>query len=106
MFLRENPPSVERVLAAARRIHPAHALYVKVEPSADGPAWAFNPFRRWLLLRTDDADQVVDAVACTLLARSAWLGKGMVEAVPARLQDRFAKIRAVLYEALDAGTQP
>ena len=106
MVLREYPPSVERVLAAARRIHPAHGLYVTVAPSGDGPAWAFNPFRRWLLLRTDDVDQLVDAVACTLLARSAWLGKGMVEVVPAPLRERFEQVRAVLCAALNAETQP
>jgi len=93
MTFRAIPPSVERVLAAACRIRPAHGLYVTVAPSADGPAWAFNPFRRWLLLRTDDVDQLINAVACTLLARSAWLAKGMVDAVPAPTGRATAVVR-------------
>ena len=35
MTFRDNPPSVERVLAAARRIDPAHSLYVTFEPESE-----------------------------------------------------------------------
>ena len=106
MTFRDNPPAVERVLAAARRIDPAHSLYVTFAPAAEEPPWEFHPFKRWLALRTDTPDAVVEAVACTLLARSGWLGQGAVTAVPNHLQDRFRSVRNALRGGVDAGALP
>ena len=76
MTFRAIPPAVERVLAAARRVHPTHALYVSIALDTDGPPWTFHPYKRWLVLRTDAPGRLLEAVACSLLARHAWLGKG------------------------------
>ena len=54
MTFRDNPPAIERVLAAARRLYPTHALYLTFEPGSDGPLWEFHPLKRWLVLRTEE----------------------------------------------------
>ena len=89
------PETIEEVLAAARRVHPDHGLFVTFAPMADGPTWEFHPFKRWLVLRTEDRSRVMEAVTCTLLARTAWLGKGAVTSVPQHLLVRYR-------QALDA----
>jgi hypothetical protein len=106
MTFRTIPPSVERALSAARRVHPTHGLYVTFAPEAEGPPWEFHPFKRWLVLRTDTPDALLEAVACTLLARSAWLGQGAVTAVPDHLQERFRSVRDALRGGVEAGSLP
>ena len=100
MTFRAIPPSVERVLSAARRVHPTHALYVSIALDTDAPPWEFHPFKRWLVLRTDAPDALIEAVACTLLARSAWLGKGAVTTVPEHLSARYLSTLGALLAAL------
>jgi hypothetical protein len=99
---REVPRSVEPVLIAARRIYPQHSLFVTFEPDEEGPAWEFHPFKRWLVLRTDDPDALIEAVACSLLARTAWLGKGTVTSVPQPLRELLRQKLNVLRAALQA----
>jgi hypothetical protein len=106
MSSRALPPALGQVLAAARRIHPAHGLFVTVETGSAGRQWEFHPFKRWLVLRSLEEAPVLEAVACALLARGAWLGSGPVTAVPAGLQTRFAPVRAALRAAVAAGNQP
>jgi hypothetical protein len=102
MTFRDNPPAVERVLAAARRLYPTHALYLTFAPRGDGPAWEFHPMKRWLVLRTAEPERILEAVACSLLARHAWLGKGPATSVPAHLHQRFLSALGALRAALDA----
>jgi hypothetical protein len=103
---RENPPAVERVLSAARCVHPAHGLCLTFVPTADGRPCEFHPFKRRLVLRTDAPDAVVEAVACTLLARSAWLGQRPVTAVSQHPQDHFRSLRDALQGGIEAGSSP
>jgi hypothetical protein len=100
MSSRALPPSIEHVLAAARRIHPAHGLFVTIETGSAGPQWEFHPFKRWLILRTRDQGPALEAVACSLLARTAWLGNGAVTSVPERLHERFRQALDALRAAL------
>jgi hypothetical protein len=93
-------PAIENVLAAARRLHPDYGLFVTVE-SVGGPAWEFHPYKRWLVLRTEDQERILEAVACSLLARTASLGKGTVTAVPGHLESRFRPVLGALVGALD-----
>jgi hypothetical protein len=97
---REVPRAVEPVLIAARRIYPQHSLFVTFEPDEEGPAWEFHPFKRWLVLRTDDPDALIEAVACSLLARTAWLGKGAVTTVPEHLNAHYRSALGALLAAL------
>ena len=96
MSSRELPQSVEQVLAAARRIHPAHGLFVTFSPEASGSAWELHPFKRWLVLRTDDFASIREGVACSLLAQTAWLGTGDVTAVPEALLTRLQRLVEML----------
>jgi hypothetical protein len=100
MTFRAIPPAVERVLAAARRVHPTHALYVSIALDTDGPPWTFHPYKRWLVLRTDAPGRLLEAVACSLLARHAWLGKGAVTTVPEHLSARYFSALGALLAAL------
>ena len=93
-------PAIENVLAAARRLHPDYGLFVTVD-SDGGPAWEFHPYKRWLVLRTEDQKFILEAVACSLLARTASLGKGTVTAIPEHLQVRYQQVRGALAAALD-----
>ena len=102
MTFRAIPPSVERVLAAAGRIDPAHSLYVTFAPESEGPPWEFHPFKRWLVLRTEQHGRLLEAVTCSMLARTAWLGKGTVTAVPEHLNARYLSVLGALLAALDA----
>ena len=103
MTFRDNPPAVERVLAAARRIDHAHCLYVTFAPESEGPPWEFHPFKRWLVLTTEQHGRLLEAVTCSMLARTAWLGKGAVTSVPEHLNARclstFGALLAALAEA-------
>jgi len=94
-------PAIENVLAAARYLHPDHGLFVTVEPEDDGPAWEFHPYKRWLVVRTEDQERVLEAVACSLLARTAWLGQGTVTVVPGHLESRFHQALNALVATLD-----
>ena len=100
MTFRDNPPAVERVLAAARRIDPAHSLYVTFAPDSEGPPWEFHPFKRWLVLRTALPGHLLEAVTCTMLARTAWLGKGTVTTVPESLGRQYHQTLGALLAAL------
>jgi hypothetical protein len=102
MFLRDLPPAVERVMAAARRIHPDHGLFVTVAFGEDGPPWEFFPFRRWVVLRSEEPGRILEVVTCSLVARDAWLGKGAVTQIPAHLNDRYLSNLGALLAALDA----
>jgi hypothetical protein len=102
MTFRDNSPAVERVLAAARRIAPAHCPYVTFAPESGGPPWEFHPFKRWLVLRTEQHGRLLEAVTCSMLARTAWLGKGTVTAVPEHLNARYLSVLGALLAALDA----
>ena len=99
MAFRKIPPSVERVLAAARRIDPAHCPYVTFAPESEGPPWEFHPFKRWLVLRTEQDGRLLEAVTCSMLARTAWLGKGTVTAVPEHLNARYLSTLGALLAA-------
>jgi hypothetical protein len=103
MSFREVPPHVESVLTAARRIYPQHSLFVTIAPEQAGPAWEVHPYKRWLVLRTEDPQRILEAVACSLLARTAWLGKGAVTAVPERLHGRHQQALDALVGALESG---
>jgi hypothetical protein len=100
---REIPQSVEPVLAAARRLYPQHSLFLTIAPAEHGPTWEFHPYKRWLVLRTDDPEHILEAVACSLLARTAWLGKGAVTAVPEPLRLRYRQALDALVGALESG---
>jgi len=102
MTFRNNPPSIERVLAAARRLHSSHALYITFAPDSDGPPWEFHPIKRWLVLRTEEPGRILEAVTCSLLARHAWLGKGTATSVPAHLHRRYLRALGALLAALNA----
>jgi len=102
MTFRDNPPAVERVLAAARRIDPAHSLYVTFAPESEGPPWEFHPFKRWLVLTTEQHGRLLEAVTCSMLARTAWLGKGTVSSVPEHLNARYRAVLGALLAALEA----
>ena len=102
MTFRDNPPAVERVLAAARRLSPGHALYVTFEPGSDGPPWEFHAFKRWLVLRTEEPGRLLEAVTCSLLARHAWLGQGTTTTVPVHLNRRYLSALGALLAALNA----
>ena len=101
MTFRDNPPAVERVLTAARRIDPAHGLYVTFAPETEGLPWEFHPFKRWLVLRTKQHGHLLEAVACTMLARTAWLGNDAVTAVPESLEEPYLRALGALVAALD-----
>jgi hypothetical protein len=92
MTFRDLPYSVERALAAARRLHPAHGLFVTAAPGAEGPAWEYHPVRRYLILRTAEPGRVLEGVACSLLARNHYLGRHTVTAVPEHLQLRYSQL--------------
>jgi hypothetical protein len=98
MSFREIPPFVQRVLDAARRTDPRHGLFITYDPDASGPAWEYRPYKRWLILRSDEPAVAVDGVACSLLAKSAWLGRGPTTSIPEALQDRYNLIRQRLEE--------
>jgi hypothetical protein len=100
-FCGDNPPAVERVLSAARRIHPAHGLDVTFAPEREGPPWEFHPIKRWLVLRTEQQGRLLEAVTCTMLARSAWLGQGPVAVVPDSLRPRYLQTLGALLAALE-----
>jgi hypothetical protein len=102
MLLRELPASVERVMAAARRIHPDHGSIVTAAFGEDGPPWEFFAFRRWLVLRTEEPERILVAVAGSVLARDAWLGKGALTQILAHLNDRYLSNLDALLAALDA----
>ena len=104
MSFREVPPHVESVLTAARRIYPQHSLFVTIAPEQAGPAWELHPYKRWLVLRTEDQRAILEAVACSFLARTAWLGKGALTAVPEHLQMRFQQAHDALVGAFDVGS--
>jgi len=74
---------------------------VTFEPEATGSAWELHPFKRWLVLRTDDFASIREGVACSLLAQTAWLGTGDVTGVPEHLLPRFQRVVALLAEALE-----
>ena len=105
MTFRDNPPSVERVLAAARRVDPAHCPYVTFAPEREGPPWEFHPFKRWLVLRTEQDGRLLEAVTCSMLARTAWLGKGTVSSVPEHLNSRCFSASGALLAALEADAE-
>jgi hypothetical protein len=106
MSFRDLPSRVERALAAARRLHPAHGLYVTFAPDSEGPAWEYHPVRRHLVLRTREPGQVLDGVACSLLARHHYLGRHTPTAIPAQLRPRHEQTLRALRAALrgPAGT--
>ena len=103
MSFREVPASVTQALSAARRIDPGHVLFVTYRPGDAGAAWELHPFKRWLVLRTDDQTCISEGIACALLARAAWLGTGAVTAVPEHLVPRFRRVSDALAEALRTG---
>jgi hypothetical protein len=105
MTFRDNPPAVERVLAAARRLYPTHALYLTFSPGSDGPAWEFHPLKRWLVLRTEEPELILEAVSCSLLARHAWLGEGPSTLVPAHLHQRYLSALGALRAALKSAPE-
>ena len=102
MTFRDNPPAVERVLTAARRIDPAHCLYLTFAPESQGPPWEFHPFKRWLVLRTEQHGRLLEAVTCSMLARTAWLGKDTVTAVPEHLNARYLSTLGALLAAFNS----
>lgn len=97
------PEPIEEVLAAARHVYPQHSLFVTIAPEQTGPTWELHPYKRWLVLRTEDPQRILEAVACSLLARTAWLGKGAVTAVPERLHGRHQQALDALVGALESG---
>ena len=103
MSFRKVPPSVAQTLSAARRVDPGHGLFVTYRPGEAGAAWELHPFKRWLILRTGDQTCISEAIACSLLARTAWLGAGAVTAVPEHLTPRFGRVFDALVEALRSG---
>lgn len=100
MSFHDIPPAVEAILAAAGRVGPHCGPYLTYDPGAEGPAWELHPFKRWLVLGTEEPAAVLQAVACSILARSAWLGKGPSTAVPPALRARHAAITEHLHEHL------
>jgi hypothetical protein len=100
MTFRDLPSHVERALAAARRLHPAHGLFVTVTPESSGPGWEYHPVRRHLILRTAAPGQVLEGVACSLLARNHCLGRKAVTAVPEHLRPRHVQALRALRAAL------
>jgi len=75
----------------------------RYSPTIRKRQWEFHPYKRWLVLRTDDREHILEAVACSLLARTAWLGKGAVIAVPEHLHLRYRQALDALVGALDGG---
>jgi hypothetical protein len=101
MSFREIPQPISDVLAAARRIDPAHGVFVTVATEAEGPTWKFHPHKRWLILRDLDDESIIRGVACALLARTAHFGTGAVTEIPEHLRVRFQQAREALIAALD-----